>query len=314
MANNLLTEMKNLGMEPAVSPINLRSGYGSSVCIVLLQLINKAMEKKGFAFKKTRYDEDKKKGGEDGPEIEDEAPDLINIEIDYGDNINEVDKQDVEKDILTNQDGDNGTNILNSGITTEDWQRELEKVSSKLKIDYNAINSFGNSEWRAHILTIRDNEEKFTKSIPDSRAVLENLSSEIDKSLEKITKKEEIISKNHSNIIKDYKEKHKVSSNQFDEYKQLNENVELVRRELEDLNDKIALCAEKYDSMSKTVSDTSALGNVKQSIQKLSNENVTMDMKIHILNHSLLKYQLECDVHKLGGQEANDVSIFQEVL
>lgn len=306
--------MKNLGMEPSVSPINLRSGYGSSVCIVLLQLINKAMEKKGFAFKKTRYDEDKKKGGEDGPEIEDEAPDLINIEIDYGDNINEVDKQDVEKDILTNQDGDNGTNILNSGITTEDWQRELEKVSSKLKIDYNAINSFGNSEWRAHILTIRDNEEKFTKSIPDSRAVLENLSSEIDKSLEKITKKEEMISKNHSNIIKDYKEKHKVSSNQFDEYKQLNENVELVRRELEDLNDKIALSAEKYDSMSKTVSDTSALGNVKQSIQKLSNENVTMDMKIHILNHSLLKYQLECDVHKLGGQEANDVSIFQEVL
>lgn len=312
MATNLLTEMKNLGMELSVSPIQLRSGYGASVCSVLLQLVNKAIEKKGLTFKKAKYDENRKGIGDEGLEIEEEAPDLINIEIDYGDNINQVDKQDVEQDILSNQDKDDGTKIIHSGITTDDWQRELEKVSSKLKIDYNSLNSFGNSEWRAHISTIRENEEKFTKSIPDSRAVLENLSTDIDKSLGKITKKEEIISKNHSNIIKDYKEKHKVSSNQYDEYKQLNENVELLRRELEDLNDKTSLSAEKYDLMSKTVSDTSALGNVKQSIQKLSNENVTMDMKIHILNHSLLKYQLECDVHKLGGQEANDVSIFQE--
>ena len=39
--------------------------------------------------------------------------------------------------------------------------------------------------------------------------LLENLSSEIDKSLEKIIKKEELISKNHENIISDYKENHK---------------------------------------------------------------------------------------------------------
>ena len=47
----------------------------------------------------------------------------------------------------------------------------------------------GTSEWREHIQQIKEGGEKFTTAIPDSRAVLENLSSEIDKSLDKIMKK-----------------------------------------------------------------------------------------------------------------------------
>ena len=195
------------------------------ICTVLLLLVNKALEKKGFAFKRPKFDDQGKVNTREAPDIEDEAPDLINNEIDYGDNVNNEKGAEGRAEEEKNED-DDGTKILFSGTSAEDWQRELEKVSSKLKMNYDELNSFGNSEWRAHIYTIKENETKFTKEIPDSRAVLENLSTEIDKSLEKITKKEEIISKNHSNIIKSYKEKHTVSSNQLEEYKQLNETVD----------------------------------------------------------------------------------------
>ena len=317
MASNLLTEMKKVGIDCGVPPNQLRSGFGVPICIVLLSLVNKVIEKTGFSFKKPKFEEKKVGNVNDGPEIDDESPDLINNEIDYGDDVNGNEKKKEEKS--NNVYSDDGTNIMFSGTTQEDWSRELEKVSSYLKFDYNKVNLTGNSEWREHILQIKEGGEKFTVAIPDSRAVLENLSTEIDKTLEKIIKKEELLSKNHQNIISDYKERHKDSNNQFNEYKQLNETVEELRRESEEVNDKIAQANEKYDVLSKKVNDTSSLGNTKQAIQNLQNENIGLDMKINILNHSILKFTIDPDIMKLINatnevNNANDTSMYEEVL
>jgi chromosome segregation ATPase len=314
MASTLITEMKNIGIECDIAPNQIRSGYGVPICTILLLLVDKALQKKNFAFKKPNFEEKKTQSSNNAPEIEDEAPDLINNEIDYGDNLDEGEKK--EETGKKEKREDDGNGILYSGTSQEEWQRELEKVSSKLKLDYNNLKSVGSNEWRNHIQTIKDNEEKFNKQIPESRAVLENLSSEIDKSLEKITKKEEVLSKNHQNIISSYKDKHKAGNNQFDEYKELNENVEAMKMELNDINDKIVKANDKYDLLSQKISDTSALGNTKQAIQNLQNENITMDMKINILNHSLLKYTLESDLGKIQLQTEgnNDASMFEDVL
>ena len=45
MASNLLTEMKNVGIECEVPPNQLRTGIGVPICIVLLSLVNKVIEK-----------------------------------------------------------------------------------------------------------------------------------------------------------------------------------------------------------------------------------------------------------------------------
>lgn len=315
MANNLLTEMKSLGIECEVPPNQLRAGYGVPICTVLLLLVNAALSKRGFAFRKANLEESSKGNSGNAPDIEDEAPDLINNEIDYGDNLNNDDKKRGEEDKRDSNEEDNGSNILYSGTSAEDWQRELEKVSNSLKLDYDSLNAFGNSEWRVHVDSIKKNESKFTKQIPDSRAALENLSGEIDKSLEKITKKEEVISKNHANIISSYKERHKVSSNQREEYNQLNENVEKLKAEIDDLNEKTTSANEKYEKLSNQVSDTSALANMKTAITNLHNENLTMDMKINILNQSLLRYLHDNDEYKQSATEAmGDTSMYEEVL
>ena len=315
MATNLLSEMKKVGIDCPVAPNLLRTGFGSPVCTVLQMLVDKALAIKNFQFKPAKLEESKKSGRKDTPEIEDEAPDLINIEIDYGDNLDEDKKENKAKKIDRSEEmDDNGTGILYSGTSNEDWQRELEKLASKLKLDYDNLNSYGNSEWRGHIETLQQNQKSFVKEIPETRAVLENLSTVIDRSLEKITKKESVLSKNHSNIISNYKEKHKTSSNQYDEYKKLNETVDNLKRELDDVNDKVAMANEKYERMSNTVNDTAALGNMKQAIQKLQSESLTMDMKINILNHSYLKYLHETDNYKPSNAEVlNESNNFEEV-
>ena len=319
LASNLLTEMKNVGIECGVPPNQLRQGYGTPICIVLLSLVDKVIQKIGFSFKKPKLEERKGNSKEDGLEIEDEMPDLINNEIDYGDDVNGDDKKvSNAKHTKDSEQVDNGTEIMYSGTTQEDWQRELEKVSMKLKIEYGKINANGTSEWREHIQQIKQGGEKFNTAIPESRAVLENLSSEIDKSLEKIIKKEELLSKNHENIISDYKEKHKDRNIQINEYQQLNETVDEMKREVEDVNDKIAQANEKYDKLSKKISDTSKMGNVKQAIQNLQNENISLDMKINILNHSILKYTIDPEIMKMvnsvSDNNVDDTSMYEEVV
>ena len=319
IASNLLTEMKNQGIECGVPPNQLRQGFGVPICIVLLSIVNKVLQKIGFSFKMPKLEEKKLNSKEDGLDIEDEMPDLINNEIDYGDDINGDEKKASNQENKKESE-DDGTGIMYSGTTQEDWQRELEKVGSKLKIEYGKINANGTSEWREHIQQIKEGGEKFTTAIPDSRAVLENLSTEIDKSLEKIIKKEELLSKNHENIISDYKEKHKDRNVQINEYQQLNELVEEMKREADDVNDKIAQANEKYDSLSKKISDTSKLGNTKQAIQNLQNENISLDMKINILNHSILKYLVDPEIMKMiatnneNNEVNNDTSMYEEVV
>ena len=323
IASNILTEMKNLGIECEVPPNQLRQGFGIPICLVLLPLVNKIIQKNAFSFKKPKLEEKKTSSKDEGLEIEDEMPDLINNEIDYGDDQN--DKGEAKNNNLNNENNnkenaDDGSEILVTNLSQEEWQRELEKVSSKLKFDYSKVSSSGSSEWREHIQQIKEGGEKFTTAIPDSRAVLENLSSEIDKSLDKIMKKEEQLSKNHENIISDYKERHKDRNEQFNEYQKLNEEVEDMKREVEDINDKIAQANEKYDNLSKKISDTSKVGNVKQAIVNLQNENISLDMKIHILNHSILKYTLDPDINKIINTNneqvgvVDDTSMYEEVV
>lgn len=54
---------------------------------------------------------------------------------------------------------------------------------------------------------------------------------------------------------------------------------------------------------------------MKQAIQKLQSESISLDMKIHILNHSILKYKLNSvNVQLTNNNEGVDTSIFDELL
>ena len=115
--------MKNVGIDCGVPPNQLRQGYGTPICIVLLSLVDKVIQKIGFSFRKPKLEESKGKSREDGLDIEDEAPDLINNEIDYGDDIKGDEKANNANNVKEKEENDDGIGILYSGTTMEDWQR-----------------------------------------------------------------------------------------------------------------------------------------------------------------------------------------------
>ena len=61
--------MKNVGIDCEIPPNQLRQGFGTPICVVLLSLVNKVIQKNNFAFKKPRLEEKKTSSKEEGLEI-----------------------------------------------------------------------------------------------------------------------------------------------------------------------------------------------------------------------------------------------------
>jgi len=95
----------------------------------------------------------------------------------------------------------------------------------------------------------------------------------------------------------------------------LRDIVEKQQRDYEDLEEKIAEANNKFENISKQISDTSSLSNIKGAIAKLQSEAISYDMKIHILNHSILKNrQMSLRYHAGSSEEGLDTSRFDELL
>ena len=72
----------------------------------------------------------------------------IQVKVQKHDNYQ--DENTENKDDVNDED-DNG--IIHSDIPANEWQREVEKMSIKLKTDYKTVNIIG--EWRGHIEQIK---------------------------------------------------------------------------------------------------------------------------------------------------------------
>jgi hypothetical protein len=69
----------------------------------------------------------------------------------------------------------------------------------------------------------------------------------------------------------------------------------------------------KHEELKKKLNDTNSLAAIKQTIQKLNSENLSLDIKIGIINHSILKHKLNSN-HNYNHIDGVDTTDFDEVL
>lgn len=281
-SQNIVNEAKTVGIDINV-PINkLRQGYGEYVCYVILKLVNKALELKKPSIRKTK-EESVKTSQSDGNyiEIKEDLPDQINQEINYNDNLHGDNAEIIE----SNEQVDEETCIIKSNIPKKAWMREVEKISSKLKIIYEE-SSFS-SEWRSHIDKIKTLDNKLISLLPQSRSTLENLSEDIGESLERIHKKEILVSKNFTQIISDYKNRQVDANIQIDEFNVLRSKCDKLQKDYEELEEKENELNEKYNKQNGKLVNTSIVSKLKSTLMNITKESVGYDMKIAILNNSI---------------------------
>ncbi len=305
-SQNIINESKNIGVDLNV-PINkLRNGYGEFACLVLVKLVNKAIEKKGIGLRKTKEETGRSSSNEANYiEIEEDIPDQINQEINFGDNIQASKVEEKKKEPLFEEE----FSILKSNIPKKAWIREVEKVSNKLKIDYEETSGNSNSEWRSHVEHIKSSDKKLFSILPQSRSALENLSDDIGGALDKINKKEAMVSKNFTQIITEYKSRQLDSNNQIDEFNLLRSTCDKMQKELEELEEKETDINEKFSKVNKTINNTSLSINLKQALLGLTQESIGIDIKIAILNHSINSFR-QRGIYSL---QVNNITEMQDV-
>lgn len=102
---------------------------------------------------------------------------------------------------MPNQEDMEDKAIIHSNVTREEWLIECERVGHKLKLG--KIQHDG-KEWRSHLDQTKKYAEKVDENLPDVRSKLERLSDDVSKALERISKKEQLLSRSNESMTGDH--------------------------------------------------------------------------------------------------------------
>ncbi|XP_067010185.2 intraflagellar transport protein 57 homolog isoform X2 [Anabrus simplex] len=291
----ILDAVRQIGGAVDFSPNKLKQGYGEHVIYVLTKLADAALKFTKFEQKRPVYPKEDETPVE---YIDDDSEIIEEIKMQPA-----IDEDDPEADVDAEQEGnvlpvDEITNqnvdvkrllpILESEVIIEEWKLELERVLPQLKVTITS----DNRDWRSRLEQMISHRKGIEDALSTTRVQLDKLQEEITQVLDKINNREKYLNSQLEAVLAQYhdvedefsriSEKHRVASAGVSERSHtlagITEELEAVKQEME----------ERGSSMT----DGTPLVNVKKAITKLKNEVINMDIRIGVLEHSLMQARL----------------------
>jgi len=188
VTNNIVLDLKNLGIPLNYPATKLKPGSGEAVVQVLLELGKLALQGNKFKFRAPVIpDDDADEGDDEEDDMEGQADlaDMMQQDFSEEEDIAEL----VEEEEVQEKDED--WEIIEAGIDPDEWEREVQRVSHKLKIS----KKLDVEDWRGHLEQTDKHAKTMKENIPSVRSKLEQVSDEVTRALEKIAKKELVLNK-----------------------------------------------------------------------------------------------------------------------
>jgi len=129
-------------------------------------------------------------------------------------------------------------------------------VTHKLKINTNLTDG---KEWRSHLEQTKKYAENVKNALPEIRGKLERLQDDASKSLERISRKESILTRSFQGMTGDYRAHSQHLREIQEQFTNVNKNVETLESELTEINEKLEGYEKKIDDTGKTFSDNTPL-------------------------------------------------------
>lgn len=206
-----MLELKKLGVELPIAPGKLKNGFGEEVLTVLLRLAEISLKNK-FRFKKPVIRDEGQGANDEGEDVDDDMDGGADMadEVHAAEDDSDIDEEmdfavggNMHNDMAKQMEADYAQNaIIHSAITTEKWQIEVERVAHKLKINKNAADE---NAWRSHLEQTKKHAENVKQALPEVRVKLERLQDEASRALDKISKKEGLLSRSFQGQTGDYR-------------------------------------------------------------------------------------------------------------
>lgn len=125
------------------------------------------------------------------------------------------------------------------------------------------------------------------------RYKLEKLSEDVSKALEKIGKREQVLTRSFQGMTGDYRAHSEQIKDIQSQFQKMSKNVQDLEGELMEVNEKLTKVQSKIDDTGKSFSDTSPLQNIKKAITAVKNDIKTIDIRIGVVSNTLLQLKLK---------------------
>ena len=162
VTNNIVLDLKNLGITVNYPATKLKPGAGEAVVQVLVELSRLALGQSRFKFRTPVIPEDDVDEGdneEDDMEGQADLADMMQQDFSDEDDIAELVE---EEEIVENQED---RKIIEAGIDQDEWEREVQRVSHKLKIS----KKLDVEDWRGHLEQTNRHAQTMKDNIPQVR-------------------------------------------------------------------------------------------------------------------------------------------------
>ncbi|CAD8123761.1 unnamed protein product [Paramecium sonneborni] len=279
LSQNIINELKNIGIEVDFPPLKLKQGFGEYVVYVLLQLATRALQKKKFQYKKAKIEQQSQTRQDDEPVQETGSV--------SSDSDPEVASDEEPEDVFTEQgfQKDEDKMVIESNVNPKEWAKEVERAAQKIKI----VIKPDAGEWRQHFDATKQYSNQIKAILPEARIKLERMSDELAEILDRITKREYNINENMSEMCIEFKKKN-------EEYKKIELQYQNYTNAKKEMNDQYKQIQEKFETVQNKLNehgsvstDQSPVIRIKAGLTKLRLEIKQMDLRIGVLSHTILQ-------------------------
>jgi len=283
---SMLVILKDMGIQVNTVPAKLKQAYGEGVCQVLHGLFKEILRSTHQWGMPLFPDEN----------LADEA------EVDSDAEINSVGEDEMpadaeEDDLMYQEDelkkpeensdeADHG--MLQNNIDPTVWKLEVERVVPKLKVTM----PNDSKEWRTHLSQTKNYKQVIEKQFPEAKAQLEKLSRELSTALSRIRDKENFINTQFDQRALDYRQQQEELTTVQAQYTQLNEVVMNLQIELKNINEECEVVKNEMEDRSSTVTDTAPIVKMKDAFKKLRADTRQLEVRIGVVSHTLMQSKL----------------------
>ncbi|KAK3887437.1 hypothetical protein Pcinc_008440 [Petrolisthes cinctipes] len=295
--SSILDHLRQLGVTVDFPPSKLKSGCGEHAIFVLDRLADFALKHVNFIWKKPIYPAEDG-GGEDG-EVEDEAEltlDKVEEEMmaEFDESNDEEEENILHMDDLKNLNKQRESEawpeeILHSNTTYEEWRLEVERVLPQLKVTVRT----DNRDWRSRIEQMHEHRGKINETLNFTQKQLDDLHSEITRSLEKIASREKYLNGQLEPLLLEYRNLQNVAAESREQYRQVSGKLVEKSHELAQISDELDRVKHEMEERGSSMTDGTPLVNIRKALTRVKQEITAMDVRIGVVEQKLLQAKLK---------------------
>ncbi|EGI68635.1 Intraflagellar transport protein 57-like protein [Acromyrmex echinatior] len=292
----ILDYLREIDIPVEFPPNKLKQGSGEHAVYVLDNLADNALKVVQFKWKRINIPPDEPTPE---PDIEDDDAELIleKVEEEMMAEYDDDDQDILHIDDITKIYGQNIVDfftfqsetqkldsILESTTNREEWQLELEKVLPRLKVTVKT----DSRDWRAHLEQMKQLRTNIATNLSGTKVHLNKIYTDIGSTLDKIKTRETYLNKQLEPSLTDYRSLQEELSKVKEQYRDVSGGVTERTRVLNKLVEELEHVKREMDERGSSMTDGTPLINIKKMITRMKNEISEMNIRIGVLEYSLM--------------------------